>query len=54
MQTEENGAEIDLGGIAKGHPTEEEIAGAVCYLASDEAAFVTGMMLDINGGGYFG
>ena len=32
----------------------EEIAGAVCYLASDEAAFVTGMMLDINGGGYFG
>ena len=32
----------------------EEIAGAVCYLASDEAAFVTGLMLDINGGGYFG
>lgn len=32
----------------------EEIAGAICYLASDEAAFVTGMMLDINGGAYFG
>lgn len=32
----------------------EEIAGAVCYLASDEAAFVTGLMLDINGGAYFG
>jgi 3-oxoacyl-[acyl-carrier protein] reductase len=32
----------------------EEIAAAVCYLASDEAAFVTGMMLDINGGAYFG
>lgn len=32
----------------------EEIAAAVCYLASDEAAFVTGLMLDINGGAYFG
>ncbi len=32
----------------------EEIAGAVCYLASDEAGFVTGLMLDINGGAYFG
>lgn len=32
----------------------EEIAAAVCYLASDEAGFVTGLMLDINGGGYFG
>ena len=32
----------------------EEIAGAACYLASDEAAFVTGLMLDINGGAYFG
>ena len=41
---------ILLGRLGK----REEIAGAVCYLASDEAAFVTGMMLDINGGGYFG
>ncbi|OQB23762.1 MAG: 3-oxoacyl-(acyl-carrier-protein) reductase FabG [Firmicutes bacterium ADurb.Bin182] len=32
----------------------EEIAAAVCYLASDEAAFVTGAMLDVNGGAYFG
>lgn len=32
----------------------EEIAASVCYLASDEAAFVTGSMLDINGGAYFG
>lgn len=32
----------------------EEIAAAVCYLASEEAGFVTGLMLDINGGGYFG
>ncbi|HHT24791.1 MAG TPA: 3-oxoacyl-ACP reductase FabG [Clostridiaceae bacterium] len=31
-----------------------EVAAAVCYLASDEAGFVTGLMLDVNGGGYFG
>lgn len=41
---------ILLGRLGK----REEIAGAVCYLASEEAGFVTGMMLDINGGGYFG
>jgi len=32
----------------------DEIAAAVCYLASDEAAFVTGAMLDINGGAFIG
>lgn len=41
---------ILLGRLGK----REEIAAAVCYLASDEAAFVTGSMLDINGGAYFG
>jgi 3-oxoacyl-[acyl-carrier protein] reductase len=30
----------------------EEIAEAVCYLASDSAAFITGATLDINGGIY--
>jgi 3-oxoacyl-[acyl-carrier protein] reductase len=29
-----------------------EIAAAVCYLASDDAAFVTGATLDMNGGSY--
>lgn len=28
----------------------EEIAGAVCYLASDEAAYVTGQLLTLSGG----
>jgi NAD(P)-dependent dehydrogenase (short-subunit alcohol dehydrogenase family) len=28
----------------------EEIAGAVAYLASDDAAFVTGAVLPVNGG----
>ncbi len=41
---------ILLGRLGK----REEIAASVCYLASDEAAFVTGLMLDINGGAYFG
>ncbi|MDC4232477.1 SDR family oxidoreductase [Actinomyces sp. B33] len=35
-----------------GEPSE--IAAAVCYLASDEAAFTTGVLLDVNGGAYFG
>jgi acetoacetyl-CoA reductase len=30
----------------------DEIAGAVLYLASDGAAFVTGSTLTINGGQY--
>ena len=30
--------------------TPADVAGAVAYLASDDAAFVTGEMLDVNGG----
>src|SRR6202142_4342193 len=29
--------------------TAEEVAGAVCYLASDEAAYITGHVLSVNG-----
>ncbi len=28
----------------------EEIAGLVCFLASDEAAYITGASVDIHGG----
>jgi len=42
--------QILLGRLGK----PEEVAAAVCYLASDEAAFVTGIALDVNGGAFIG
>jgi 2-hydroxycyclohexanecarboxyl-CoA dehydrogenase len=30
----------------------EDVAGAVAWLASDEAAFVTGQVISVNGGRY--
>ena len=36
--------------ILMGKP--EDMAAAVAYLASDDAQFVTGHMLDVNGGMY--
>jgi 3-oxoacyl-[acyl-carrier protein] reductase len=41
-------AQIPLGRF--GEP--DEIAAAVCFLASDDAAFITGATLDVNGGLY--
>ncbi len=43
-------ARVPLGRL--GEPNE--IAAAVAYLVKEEAGFVTGLMLDINGGVYFG
>lgn len=34
--------------------TPKDNAAAVCYLASEEAGFVTGVLLDVNGGLYMG
>ncbi|HEV7213693.1 MAG TPA: SDR family NAD(P)-dependent oxidoreductase [Chloroflexota bacterium] len=48
--TDEQLAEL-VGRIPAGRlATPADIAGAVAYLASDDAAFVTGEMLDVNGG----
>lgn len=42
----ESAAEIPLGRVARA----EEVAAAVLYLASDEAAYVTGVALPVDGG----
>ena len=41
-------AQIPMGRLG----TTDDVAGAVCFLASDEAAYVTGHVLAVNGGMY--
>jgi 3-oxoacyl-[acyl-carrier protein] reductase len=41
-------AQIPMGRLG----TTRDVAGAVCFLASDEAAYVTGHVLAVNGGMY--
>ena len=41
---------IPLGRLGK----VEDVANAVCFLCSDEAEFITGVTLDVNGGMYIG
>ncbi len=43
-------ARIPVGRLGK----PEEIAAAVAFLASEEAGFITGVLMDINGGMYMG
>src|SRR3954463_2034315 len=42
------GAQIPLGRLG----SVDDVAGAACYLASDEAAYITGHVLAVNGGMY--
>jgi NAD(P)-dependent dehydrogenase (short-subunit alcohol dehydrogenase family) len=41
-------AQSPLGRVA----TTDEVASAILYLASDEAAYATGTILDVNGASY--
>jgi 3-oxoacyl-[acyl-carrier protein] reductase len=34
--------------------SDADIAAAIVFLASDEAAYITGQVLDVNGGLYMG
>ena len=43
---QENLEEVAL----KRRGTPEEVANAICFLASDLASFITGTTIDINGG----
>lgn len=52
---DEQQREAMLGQIPLGRAgTEQDVANAVRFLASDEAAYVTGHVLDVNGGMYMG
>lgn len=49
-EIEESGHHLPLGRIAQ----PEEIAKAALFLASDDAGFITGQVIHVNGGGYLG
>ena len=37
-------------GVAERYGTPEEVADAICFLASDRARYITGETVDVNGG----
>jgi len=49
-KTPEERAEMEKGIPVGRHGRVEEVAAAVAFLASREASFITGVMLDVNGG----
>lgn len=53
--TQENASPADLAAYARGFPIQRlgqpvEVADLICFLASDQAGYITGASLDINGG----
>jgi 3-oxoacyl-[acyl-carrier protein] reductase len=52
---DEKQRESMLGQIPLARPgTDADIGNAVCFLASEEASYITGHVLDVNGGMYMG
>lgn len=49
-KTPQQRAEMVAGIPVGRHGTVEEVAAAVCFLAAEEASFINGVMLDVNGG----
>lgn len=49
-KTPEERAEMVAGIPVGRHGTVAEVAAAVCFLAAEEASFINGAMLDVNGG----
>jgi NAD(P)-dependent dehydrogenase (short-subunit alcohol dehydrogenase family) len=53
--TQENASPADLAAYARSFPIQRlgqpvEVADLICFLASDQAGYITGASLDINGG----
>lgn len=53
--TQENASPTDLAAYARSFPIQRlgqpvEVADLICFLASDQAGYITGASLDINGG----
>jgi NAD(P)-dependent dehydrogenase (short-subunit alcohol dehydrogenase family) len=53
--TRENATPADLAALARSFPIQRlgqsvEVADLICFLASDQAGYVTGAAFDINGG----
>ena len=49
------GREVDLSNIPLGRMGEaDEVAAAIAFLCSDASSFITGVVLDVNGGVYMG